>query len=77
MSHCVCEECTKRRNSRMERLTDDYSDYLDWLDEQPCLRCFEDNVHCVCQLMDEMDETPIPDDQELNSYWRRAWAEVP
>lgn len=33
----------------------DYEAYLDWLDEQPCLRCYESNRFCVCQQMEHMD----------------------
>ena len=34
-------------------LEPDYEDYLDWLDEQPCPNCWEDNKHCCCAELDE------------------------
>ena len=33
--------------------SDDYEAYLDWLAEQPCAHCYEDNRHCCCQELDE------------------------
>ena len=54
----------------------DYDSYLDWFGEEPCANCVEDNAHCVCPLMDEMDTIPPPDDAELLSYWRRTWTTV-
>ena len=34
-------------------LEPDYEDYLDWLDEQPCERCYDQNKYCVCAILDE------------------------
>ena len=45
----------------------DYDSYLAWFGEQPCEHCYEDNDHCVCQLMDEMDQGPV---------WS-FWSDVP
>jgi len=46
---------------------DDYADYLDWLDEQPCLNgCYEDNRHCVCRELDALWEGfTLPAEAEL------------
>ena len=48
---------------------DDYTDYLDWLDEQPCQRCYEDNRHCVCQALDaSWDDWQMPADEDLDAW---------
>jgi len=45
---------------------DDYAEYLDWLDEQPCRGCYEDNRHCVCRELDELWEGfTLPTEAEL------------
>ena len=42
----------------------DYEAWLEWFDGQPCLFCYEDNKHCVCQMLDERfgDIPPLTDD---------------
>lgn len=44
---------------------DGYDEYLEWLGEQPCSSCFEDNRHCWCQALDErFGEVPWPEEEE-------------
>lgn len=46
-------------------LMDGYDDYLEWVGQQPCASCYEDNDHCCCQELDErFGEIPWPEEED-------------
>jgi hypothetical protein len=66
-------------NGRRHQMTydPDYEAWLESFDEQPCEHCFEDNAHCVCQMLDAENEGwPVLTDADLVGWSETTVEEV-